>query len=42
MEELIRRGALLDLIPTNKKTVGDVKAGSALRAVTVRWWNSGS
>lgn len=40
---LIRKGGLLDLIIRNKEElVGDMKVGSALGAVTVRWWSSGS
>lgn len=37
-----RRGALLDLVLTNKKEpVRDVKVRAALAPVTMEWWSSG-
>lgn len=41
-EEPTKGHAVLDLILPNKELVGNVKVKSALAAVSMRWWCSGS
>jgi len=42
-EEPMRRGAMLDLAPTNKEgLVGSGSSRAALAAVTMKWWSSRS